>query len=535
MNILHNANIFSFDNTQATALVINNGYIVALGSDAELLDGFAHLGKSINLEGKTLWPGLTDSHIHLQLMASSLSMVKCDTNTLEECLQQVKNASTQLQPGTWLRGHGWNQNRWETGFGTARMLDSVCKEHPIYLTAKSLHAAWANSKALALAGIDAQTPDPDNGIIQRDPSGQPTGILFEAGAMAMVESVIPEPTEEDVKKMICTLIPLLWESGLVGAHDFDGSDCWKALLSLNQDEHFPFRIRKSIPLDQLDSFINAGLRTDFGDDWLHLGSVKLFADGALGPQTAAMHSPYEGTKNSGTLLLTEDEIVSIGKKAVSHGIALSIHAIGDRANYVVINALERVRKYEQLNGLPHYQHRIEHVQIIDPQDIERMAKLDIIASVQPVHAPSDMHMAEKYLGPRVHNAYAYRSILETGTKMILGSDAPVESANPFHGIHAAVTRCRLDSSPEPNGWGSEQRISLSQALAGFSSTPLQIANRGTRLGKIRSGYKADLIILNEDPCTINPKYLGEIRPLATIIEGKCMYQAPSLSIDLNFS
>ncbi|MFN2303506.1 MAG: amidohydrolase [Anaerolineales bacterium] len=530
MKVFYNAKIYTPEPTNSTALVIDHGYIIALGYDKDILNGFHQAEQLTNVNNKTIWPGLTDAHVHLQTLAESLAMVDCETPSISTCLARVEKRCESLPRGAWVRGHGWNQNEWEGGYGTIESLDEVTSDHPAYLTAKSLHAAWVNSKALALAGIDQNTPDPPTGKIQRDSSGEPTGILFEMGAMSMVEEIIPRPSQTEILAMIDHLLPELWKMGLVGIHDFDGFDCWQALQAWFQQGNRNFRIRKNIPFDHLDTFIRCGLRTDFGNDWLHLGGVKLFSDGALGPQTAAMFEPYEGSDDAGSLLLSEDQIVQIGQDAISHGIALSIHAIGDQANHVVLNAYEKLRKYEQIHHLHHFRHRIEHVQIIQPQDLPRLAELDIIASVQPVHAPSDMIMADRYLGQRAQNAYAFRAIIDCGAPFVLGSDAPVESVNPFIGIHAAVTRQRLDGTPRPSGWHPQQRLSLNQALQGFSLMPAIASNRSDRMGKIAPGYTADFLILADDPFQITPDQLSSLKPEATFIGGECVYFSPETSL-----
>jgi predicted amidohydrolase YtcJ len=473
-----------------------------------------------------------DAHVHLRYLAESRAMVDCETATLEECLSRVRNAAQKLPEDAWVRGHGWNQNVWPEGFGTAAMLDAVCGDRPAFLTAKSLHAAWANSAALAMAGIDAMTPDPPGGTIQRDAKGNLTGILLEGEATALIESIIPKPTVDSLAASFKNLFTDLYQMGLVGVHDFDGYDCWLALRQLHLKGDLNFRVRKNVPFDHLDDFISVGLQTDSGDDWLNIGNVKLFSDGALGPQTGAMLTPYEGSQNVGTLLLTENEIVEIGKETGSHGLALAIHAIGDRANRVVLNAYEKLRKHENENALPHYRHRIEHVQVISAGDLPRLATLDIIASVQPIHAPSDMLMADRFLGERANLAYAYQSLAETGAMQVFGSDAPVESVNPFHGIHAAVTRQRLDGSPGPDGWHTRERLSMAQAIAGFSHTPALAAHRGTHLGRIAPGYKADLLILPQNPFTSQPEDLSQMKPLATFLEGQCVYQDSAPPFDL---
>lgn len=532
MKIYHNAQIYAPGCPAAEALVIQGDRIVAIGATHKLVNAFNQAETIIDLGGRTLWPGLTDAHVHLHHLAASRTMVDCETDTQEACLERIQQAASKLAPNAWVRGHGWNQNRWAGGFGTAQQLDSVCNGHPAYLTAKSLHAAWVNSQALTLAGIDATKVDPPGGIIQRDATGAPTGILLEGEAMALIESVIPEPSPEEVRISICSLLPELWRMGLVGVHDFDGFDCYLALQELYQNGALKFRVRKNLPYDHLDHFINAGLRTDFGVDWLQIGGVKLFSDGALGSQTGAMLKPYEGSDGLGNLLLSEDELFEIGARAASHGLALTVHAIGDRANQVVLNAYERLRQFEQNKHLPHFRHRIEHVQIIQPDDLKRLAALDIIASVQPVHAPSDYQMADKFLGERSKFAYAYQSMLTSGAKLVFGSDAPVESVNPFIGIHAAVTRQTLAGNPRPDGWHPDERLSLVHAIDGFSHAPAVISNRGNRMGRLAPGYLADFILLEQNPFKIDPQDIGKLLPVATVIGGECVFQDSSLPFSL---
>jgi len=530
MKILYNATIHAPGFPGATALALAQEQIIAVGTDPEILDAFSLADEKINLDGCTLWPGLTDAHVHLRYLAESRAIVDCETATRAECLARIETAAKLLPPGAWIRGHGWNHNQWPEGLGTAELLDRVSHGHPAYLSAKSLHIGWANSQALALAGLSDASPDPEGGILQRDSEGHLTGILFEAEAVNLVLEVIPEFTQDALKNQIQSLIPEHWQVGLVGVHDFDGMDCWLALQELHQEGNLKFRVRKGIPFDHLDEFIKAGLRSDFGDDFLQVGSVKLFSDGALGSQTAAMLSPFDGTQNTGALLLDENDILEIGKKTGVNGLSLAIHAIGDRANRVVLNAYEKLRAFEHEQGLPNYPHRIEHVQIISPEDLPRLAQLGIVASVQPVHAPSDMLMADRFLGPRAALSYAYHSLKATGVEMVFGSDAPVEPVNPFHGLHAAVTRCRLDGSPDFEGWYPQERLSLADALDGFSSAPARISNRGTQLGRIVPGAKADMIILKDDPFTLDPHMIGSIQPLATMINAEWVYQHPDLHI-----
>lgn len=349
--------------------------------------------------------------------------------------------------------------------------------------------------------------------------------------MRLIEAIIPRPSHKESALKLQALLPELWRLGLIGVHDFDSMDCWQALQNFNQDGKLHFRVCKNVAFENLEAFIKAGLRTGYGDDFLHIGQVKLFADGALGPQTAAMKQPYTGCQEVGSLLLKEAEIVEIGKHAVSHGLGLAIHAIGDLANHIVLNALTKIRAFEAEHRLPHFNHRIEHVQILDPVDLNRLAELDIVASVQPVHAPSDMTMADQYLGERSKYAYAYQSLIESGASYVLGSDAPVEPINPFQGIHAAVTRQNLTGEPRPKGWHPEQRLTLAQALQGFTSLPAAIARRKATFGRILPGYKADFIILDQNPFNLPPGELHRIKPLATFIQGAPVFRSESLDLD----
>ena len=532
MKILHNANIYAPGYPGATALALSQGQIVAVGTETEVLEAFPLAEQKVNLNGYTLWPGLTDAHVHLRYLAESRAIVDCETATRAECLSRIEAAARDLPPGAWVRGHGWNHNQWPEGLGTAELLDQVSHGHPAYLSAKSLHIGWANSQALALAGLTDATPDPEGGILQRDVEGHLTGILYEADAVNLILDVIPALTPEALKSQVQALIPELWSLGLVGVHDFDGFDCWLALQSLHQQGGLNFRVRKSVPYDHLEEFINAGLRTNFGDDFLQIGSVKLFSDGALGSQTAAMLAPFEGSQSKGTLLLTEDEILAIGRKTGPNGLSLAIHAIGDQANRVVLNAYAKLRAFETEQHLPHFKHRIEHVQILAKADLPRLAELDIVASVQPMHAPSDSVMADKFLGQRAELSYAYQSLKRTGAEMVFGSDSPVEPVNPFQGLHAAVTRRRLDGSPGPEGWHPQERLSLAEALDGFSWAPARIAGRGDHLGRIAPGAAADLVLLKDDPFTGDLHAIGTIQPQATMVAGEWVFRHPKLGIGI---
>jgi hypothetical protein len=393
----------------------------------------------------------------------------------------------------------------------------------VYLTHKSLHSAWVNTSALRLAGITADTLDPAGGTLGRDEHGSPTGIFYEASAQ-LVARFMPELSVEQVAQAIHQAQPSLWQMGLTGVHDFDVRDCFSALQMLRLRGELGLRVIKSIPLDDLPYAVGVGLRTGLGDDFLRIGPVKAFADGALGPRTAAMLQPYEGEAEAqGMLMLDAEELFERGRPAVENGLSLAVHAIGDRANHEVLNAYGQLRKIEPTTRPP-LRHRIEHVQLLHPQDITRLAALGVIASMQPIHATSDMDMAERHWGTRSALSYAWRTQLEQGAVLAFGSDAPVESPNPFLGIHAAVTRQRVDGSPGPDGWYPAQRLTVLEALRAFTQGAAYAAGVEDRLGRLAPHYLADLLVLDVNPITCEPGQLHQIHPLATMVAGEWVWR-----------
>ncbi|MBI2758733.1 MAG: amidohydrolase [Chloroflexi bacterium] len=519
MKLLHNARVHTLDPKRplASVLVIDRERILASGGD-ELLREFDNAEKQ-DMRGLVILPGLTDAHIHLQYYALGLQKIDCETDTLAECLRRVSERVKKSKPGEWILGHGWNQNLWER-WPTASDFDSISPNNPVYLTAKSLHAALANSAALKIANITASTPDPANGQIQRSLNGDPSGVLLET-AMELISRVNPESNVEMIASAIQKAQPILWKMGLTGLHDFDRRECFMALQQLHAQDKLKLRVTKNIPVELLDHASALGLRTGFGDDWLRIGSVKAFMDGALGPRTAAMFQPYEGEpENKGILNMDGEELFEFGRRAADVGLGMTVHAIGDRANHEVLNAYQQLRAYEKEKGLPHLRHRIEHVQVLHPDDTERLAQLDVIASMQPIHATSDMLMADKYWGGRAALSYAWRTQLDAGARLAFGSDAPVESPNPFWGLHAAVTRRRGDGSLSKEGWRPEQRLSVQEALDGFTVGAAYAAYAENRLGRLAPGYLADLIVLDDDPFTCNPDVMKDFQSSATMVGGE---------------
>ena len=532
MRILFNANIHTLDleRPRATALVIDDhpayaGRILAIGRDQRIKAEFGQRAAAEDMRGSTIIPGLIDAHLHLRNYAHSLDNVNCDTLTRKECLDRVQHKTKTQPPGSWVQGHGWNQNIWPEGYGTSADLDAIAPRHPVYLTGSSLHVAWVNSAALTSAGITRKTPDPPNGKIQRDAENLPTGILFE-NAMKLVTAVIPQPSHDQHVAAIKRAHQQLWRLGLTGVHDFDRRRSFLALQDLHEQGDLQLRVLKHLPVERLEDAIGVGLRSGFGDDMLKIGAVKVFMDGALGPQTAAMFAPYDNEpENRGLLFMDGEELLERAQQAALGGLEMTVHAIGDRANHEVLMAFQQLRAFENQHNLPARRHRIEHVQLLAPADLTRLAKLDLVASVQPLHATSDMHAVDAYWGARGVHAYAFRTLLDHGTRMAFGSDAPVEAPNPFWGIHAAVTRQHADGKPGPDGWYPQQRLTVMEALLAYTTGAAYAAGMEDRQGMLKPGYLADLLILDSDPFACEPGQLKDIVPQGTMLGGDWVYRS----------
>jgi predicted amidohydrolase YtcJ len=525
--LLTNARIHTLDSRQptASALAIDKGRIVAAGAADRLQAECGSRFEVQDMHGLVLLPGLTDAHLHLQLYALGLERIDCETATRAECVQRVAERARHTPPAEWIQGQGWNQNAWPDGPGTAADLDAAAPRNPVYLTHKSYHSAWVNQLALDLAGLTSSAPDPPGGRLGRCPDGSLDGILYE-NAMDLVADIIPRPSIDRTAQAIRQALPTLWQVGLTGVHDFDRRDCFAALQLLHAAGELKLRVVKSIPLEDLPLAAGLGLRSGFGDDMLRIGSVKAFMDGALGPQTAAMLAPYAGSADDrGILMMDAAELFEHARLAAENGLSMAVHAIGDRANRETLDAYERLRAYERDHlASPDLRHRIEHVQLLHPNDAGRLAALKVIASMQPLHATSDMLTADRHWGERARLSYALRTQLQAGTSLAFGSDAPVESPNPFLGLHAAVTRRRADGSPGVQGWYPAQRLSLAEALRGFTGGPAYAACMEDRLGRLAPGCLADLIALDTDPFDCDPHELQFIWPRQTMVGGEWVFR-----------
>jgi hypothetical protein len=524
--ILLNANIYTqnFAQPRPTALAISGERIVAVGDD-DTIRRLAGSGARVdNAEGRLVLPGLTDAHLHWEgysIARRRLNLM--DVPSKAACLEKVAERVRTTPPGEWIIGRGWRLDTWrETDYPTAADLDGVAPHHPVCLAERSGHGAWVNSAALRLAGITASTPDPEGGAFVRLPDGSPSGMLLEGSAMEQVYHRIPGPTPDQLADWMRDAQDYALRCGLTGFHDYDNPSCLEALQILRERGQLAMRVVKQINAAWIEFAHALKIRSGFGDDWLRFGGLKIFADGALGPRTALMIGPYEGEPdNYGIAVTDKEEMYALVSRASANGLHSTIHAIGDRAVHDVLDVYETVRGEEEGRGVARSQlrHRIEHVQIIHPEDVGRLAALNLIASMQPIHATSDYEMADLYWGQRAAYSYAIRKQWTAGAVLAFGSDAPVEAVEPLRGLHAAVTRQRADGSPGPEGWYPAERLSLTEALVGYTQGPAFAAYMEDHLGKLAPGYLADLIVLDRDLFALPPSEILAARALGAMVGG----------------
>ena len=549
----------------ATAVAIRDGRVQAVGDDDEILalrqaplalaprasEDFALAGPNarvIDLEGRLLLPAMTDSHFHYYDWSLGLRRLPLsETRSLDDLKQRLsrwarKTPSGQVPStgsGPWIMGQGWNESRWpEPRMPTRADLDDAVPDQPVIIWRNDLHLAVVNSRALQETGITADTPNPPEGVIDRDSAGEPTGILREL-AINLVTDLIPTPTEEETVDAMREGFGILHQLGVTGVHDYrimggaDGPPAFRAYQRLQAAGELALRMWMHIPGERLDEAIALGLRTGMGDDYLRVGHVKLFSDGGQGARTAWMLEPYEDTGDCGMPLTPMDEIARAVERADRAGLAVAIHAIGDRANRALIGVFERVLGAERTSRAwattapPAALHRIEHVQMIQPEDVARLAQLNVAASVQPIHCPDDIPMIETSVGPRGRLAYLFRDMQDAGVMMAFGSDCPVANPNPLFGIHAAVTRQTRDGAPS-GGWYPEQRLTVAEAIWGFTMGAALVSGREAHLGSISPGKLADLIVLDRDILAlakVAPIEIAQAQVVMTIFDGRVVYEA----------
>lgn len=522
---IHNVSGYTSTNDgirEFSVLVFDDaGRIVASGDDA-LLENYPN-ARRIDGDGNTVLPGLIDAHAHLYGQGFlTVSLDLTGTPNLEDAVRQIAAYAAANPRIGWLRGRGWNQVLWPTKeYPKAADIDAVVDDRPVWLGRIDGHAGWANSKALAVAGIDDDTPDPIGGRIIRDSAGHATGVLIDK-AMNILDAHVPPPTKDDIRDAYLNAIESLVGLGMTGMHDA-GINITEAevLMSMADDAELDMRIYAMISDagSNLDAIGEPVKR--YGNDRLDIQAVKLYSDGAIGSRGAAMIEPYsDDVENRGLPFYTQDELDGFVEKSNSMGFQVGIHAIGDLGNRMALNAFDKAQ-----HGKPSaLRNRIEHSQIISLEDIPRFTELGVIASMQPIHATSDMNMAEDRVGSkRILGAYAWRRLLESGAIIASGSDFPVELPNPFLGLYAAVTRQDGAGMPE-GGWYADQALTRAEALHSFTLSAAYAAHQEDRLGSLEDGKWADFIIIDRDYFEIPAADIDDIQVLQTWVGGKPVYE-----------
>lgn len=471
--------------------------------------------------GRTALPGLIDAHGHvLGLGQERLQADFRGSPSLQDALARARKFAAANPRNLWVLGRGWNQALWtDKQFPTAKDLDAAISDRPAALSRIDGHAIWVNSRALNIAGITRDTPDPKGGQIVRDSRGEATGVLVDA-ASGLVERHIPQATDADIKRALATAMDELASLGLTGVHDA-GIDArqYRLYQELGAANQLPVRVYAMLAdSKEARDIIAGGPRQSQFDDHLQLRSVKSWIDGALGSRGAALSSDYsDQPQHRGLMLYTPEELRSLAQLTASKGWQLNVHAIGDAGNHLVLDTFESMLTAAQRQAL---RPRIEHAQVISPDDIPRFARLGVIASIQPTHATSDMNMAEDRVGAeRIKGAYAWRTLINAGGRLAGGSDFPVELPNPFLGLYAAVTRQDAAGRP-PGGWYPQQKLTREEALRLFTIDAAYAARMETSVGSLEPGKWADFVLIDRDYFKVPESEIDDIRVEATYVAGR---------------
>jgi predicted amidohydrolase YtcJ len=528
--VIDNANGYTLnakgDVVQFASLAFDDkGRITAVGSAKEVA-AKAPKARHVDMAGRTVLPGLIDAHGHVFGLGEMLTQLDLSaTTSLQGALDAIAGYARANPQGAWLRGRGWNQENWKLGrFPTARELDGVAGDRPAWLERVDGHAGWANSRALALAGITDKTPDPAGGKIVRDANGVATGVLVDA-AKGLMEKVLPQPTEQEGRVMLDKALQKMASVGLTSAHDA-GITVAQDKLYRDYADHGKLTARIYAMIGgtgpDFDQLSKNGPLNSYGKDTYALRAVKLYSDGALGSRGAALLAPYSDDPHShGLLFHSNEEIDVMIAKAIKKGYQVNVHAIGDAGNRQI---LDTFAKEIPANHAEAQRHRIEHAQVVTASDIPRFKSIGIIPSMQPTHATSDKNMAETRVGSeRIKGAYAWRTFLQQGSRIACGSDFPVEAPNPFFGIHAAVTR--QDAGGQPiAGWYPEQEMSLKEAFRCFTLDAAYAGHQEKTQGSLEVGKYADFIVIDRDLFKMTPYDIYKTGVLETWVAGRQVYR-----------
>jgi predicted amidohydrolase YtcJ len=534
--ILYNANLYTVDPAlpHAQAVAIRKHRVYAVGENEEIRGLAGPATRVIDAEGRLVLPGLCDAHIHFYDWSVGLAAVRlADTTSKAEMVMRIAERTAITPPGEWIVGRGWNESRWgETAFPTAADLDGATgADRPAIFWRSDMHGAVVNSAALRVAGIDAGTPDPPGGLIERSEDGRPTGVLKEL-AIGLVAAHVPEIAGAALDDALRTGQAQLHALGVTAIHDQrmkdhdDGPQARAAYQRLMAARELNLRVNSNVAAHELDCIDVMGLGSGLGNDYLRLGHVKFFSDGSLGSRTAKMLTPFTRldpaeADNYGIFITDPDDLAAGMQQAAALGWPISVHAIGSAANRLTLDIFAELRAVYPLPPVPH---RIEHVQIIDPVDLPRLAKLDLTASVQPIHITDDMDTADLLLGERSAQLYNFRALIDSGARLALGSDAPVANPNPFLGMHAALTRQRVERMARAP-WHPHERISMAEIIHGYTQGAAEAAGWGRVIGSISVGKRADLIMLDRnlfalEAAGVSGDEVANAQVLMTIFDGE---------------
>ncbi|RKT78330.1 hypothetical protein DFJ68_1774 [Terracoccus luteus] len=498
-----------------TALLVEDGVVVALGDEALAAGRSGGADAVVDLPGEAVLPGLHDAHIHTEWRSRDLSSVDLrEARSLEEALSLVASHTATLGPDEWLHSGRWNHNRWTVPVQPdRRSLDRVAPDRVAALSSVDGHTVWANSLALRLAGITRETPDPVGGEIVRDADGEPTGILRESAQDLL--DVVPQ-AKAPLRPLLERNHDELLALGLTSITDIDGEECRDAYVAMHADGRLRLRVAKCVRGDDLEVAVADGRRSGQGDGVLSVGPVKFFSDGALGSHTAHMTEPFLGHEGCGIAAMPYPVLLQRIRRSLAHGFDIATHAIGDEANRLVLDAFATVRAEGHTGIL-----RVEHAQHLLAADVPRFRELDVVASMQPSHCTADLELADEIIGYRPLHSYAWRTLLDAGARLAFGSDAPVEDPNPFHALHAAVTRQRADGLP-PGGWRPHERITLDEALHAHTVGAHEAVGRHD-VGRLVPGQLADLVAVDRDPWSVDPADIRDTVVLQTVVGGETVF------------
>ena len=529
---------------KVTAIAISQGKITAVGTDANILKLQAPSTKVIDLEGAFAMPSFNDAHTHIASAGQQKLAIDLDgTKSLAEMQQRIKTFASTAKSGTWLQGGGWDHTVWPTKtLPTRADIDAVTAGHPAVFSRTDGHIVVANSAALAAAGITSKTPDPPGAKIDRDASGEPTGIVREGPALAIIYKVIPRPTSEERRQALEVAISNASAHGVTSVQDFSDWEDFLVLEDLERSGKLHLRVSEwlsfDLPVATLEKLQAAHSASD---PFLHTTMLKGFMDGSLGSRTAALNAPYaDDPTNSGIPRYDQKTLDQMATERAEAGFQLGFHAIGDRANDMALTAFERAQQARtkqlskllpQLEASTHAhitatvtsRYRIEHAQVVSPGDFDRFARLHVIASMQPSHLLTDMNWAEARLGPdRVKYSYAWRSFLDHNVVLAFGTDYPVESVNPFRGLYAAITR---QNEAGTKTYQPQEKITLNEAIYAYTQASAFAENQEKLKGRLEPGFVADFAVLDHDITspTATPQELLHTKVLRTVLNGEIIY------------